>query len=129
MMSNQLDNSMLLLAMPPLKATGGVFALKASADRREHVNTFTAPVGGTYLLALSLDLRPGSGRLVVLRRGGSGQVVSHLHQQVVTEAGPVTKTALVRLKEGEGLRVELIGRVWSESEDNLLAVLLLQQAT
>lgn len=80
-------------------------------------------------MALSLDLRPGPSHLVVLRREGSGQVESRLHQQVVTEAGPFTKTALVRLKEGEGLRVELIGRVWKESEDNLLAVLLLQQAT
>lgn len=128
-MFNQLDDSMLLLATPALKTTSGVYPLKASADRHQHSNTFTAPVGGTYLLALSLDLRPGPAHLVVLRREGSGQVVSNLHQQMVAEAGPVTKTALVRLKEGEGLRVELIGRVWSESEDNLLAVLLLQQAT
>lgn len=120
---------MLLLATHPLKATTGVFALKASADRGQDTNTFTAPVSGTYLLALSLDLRPGPAHLVVLRREGSGQVVSHLHQQAMTQAGSVTKTALVRMKEGEGLRVELIGRVRLESENNLLAVLLLQQAT
>lgn len=120
---------MLLLATPPLKATSGAFALKAAVDRRDHASTFTAPVGGVYLLALSLDLRPGPTHLVVLRREGSGQVASRLQQEVVTEEGPFTKTALVRLKEGEGLRVELIGRAWRESENNLLAVLLLQQAT
>lgn len=112
----------------------GVFALKASADQDQHGSTFTAPVGGTYLFALSLDLRPGPAHLVVLRKregsgSGSGQIVSHLHRQVVTEAGPVTKTALVRLKEGEELRVELNGGAWVESEDNLLSVLLLQRAT
>lgn len=80
-------------------------------------------------MVLSLDLRPGPTPLVVLRREGSDKVASLLHEQVVTEAGSFTKTALVRLKEGEGLSVELIGRVWRESEDNLLAVLLLQQAT
>lgn len=128
-MSNQLDDSILLLATPPLKSTSGVFALKPSADRRQDANTFTAPVGGAYLLALSLDLRPGPAHLVVLRGRELGQVVLHQHLGVESEAGPVTKTALVRLNEGEGLRVELSGQVWSESEDNMLAVLLLQQAT
>lgn len=93
-----------------------------------------APAGGTYLFVLSLDLRPGPAHLDVLRKrewsgSGSGQMVSHLHRQVVTEAGPVTETALVQLKEGEELRVELNKRAWVESENNLLAVLLLEQAT
>lgn len=128
------DGFVLLLATPPQKAVSGVFTLKASADQHQRGSTFTAPVGGTYLFALSLDLRPGPAHLVVLRKregseSGSGQIVSHLHRQVVTEAGPVTKTALVRLKEGEELRVELNGGAWVESEDNLLAVLLLQRAT
>lgn len=128
--SGQLDDFLLLVATPPLRVINGVVALEASLDRAQFYSgagTFTAPVDGIYLFVLTLDLRPGPTH--VLLRRGLGTTVVPLYRQEVTEAGPVTAASLLHLNEGEGVRAELRGRLWEESEDNLLAVLLLHQTT
>lgn len=98
---------------------------------RGHFNSdsgsFTAPVDGTYLFVLTLDLRPGPAH-VVLRRGPGVALVS-LQRQEVTEAGAVTGVALLPLSEGEEVKLELKGGAWAESEDNVFTILLLHRTT
>lgn len=109
---------MLLVASSPLRVSDGIVTL-ASSDS----DVFTAPVEGVYLFVLTLDLRPGPAH-VVLKRGSSTAAVS-LHRLEVMEAGPVTGLGLLLLKQGEEVRLELKGGAWAESEDNVIAVLLM----
>lgn len=118
------------MATSPLRVSNGVVALEASVNRG-HVyadaGTFTAPVDGLYLFVLTLDLRPGPAHVVLRRRSGAAPL--SLHQQEVTEAGPVVGAGLLPLRKGEEAWLELKGGVWAESGDNVFAVLLLHRTT
>ncbi|XP_037639047.1 multimerin-2a [Sebastes umbrosus] len=121
-------DSPLLVAGSPLSVSNSVIVFSASLNRGQFYSDngiFTAPLNGIYLFVLTLDLRPGSTH-VVLRRGSGGTSVS-LHRREVTEAGPVTGVGLLPLREGEEVSLELKGGAWTESEDNVLTVLLLHR--
>lgn len=127
---SQSENSLLVVAGSPLSVSNGVIVLEASLNRGQFysdIGTFTAPVNGTYLFVLTLDLRPGPAH-VLLRRGSGGALAS-LHRQEVTEAGPVTSVSLLLLREGEEVRLELKGGAWAESEENVFTILLLHWTT
>ncbi|KAI3363548.1 hypothetical protein L3Q82_012140 [Scortum barcoo] len=125
---SQSEGSLLVVAASPLTVSNNVITLEAFLNRGQFYSdtgSFTAPVDGIYLFVLTLDLRPGPAH-VVLRRG-SGR--ASLHQQEVTEEGPVTGVSLLLLREGEEVRLELKGGTWEESEDNVFTVLLLHRTT
>lgn len=118
------------MATSPLRVSNGVIALEASLNSGHFYSdagTFTAPVDGLYLFVLTLDLRSGPAHVVLRRRSGAAPL--SLHQQEVTEAGPVAGAGLLPLREGEEARLELKAGAWAESEDNVFAVLLLHRTT
>lgn len=124
------EDSLLVTAGSPVSVFNGIINFKASLNWGQHYSdsgTFTAPVSGIYLFVLTLDLHLGPTQLF-LRKESSVAPVS-LHQQRVTEAGPVTSVGLLPLGEGEEARLELKGRVRGMSEDNVLTVMLLHQNT
>ncbi|XP_070697428.1 multimerin-2a isoform X2 [Pempheris klunzingeri] len=128
--SNLSEDSLLVVAGFPLSVSTGVIAFKASLNRGQfysNTGTFTAPMNGIYLFVLTLDLRPGPAHVVL--RGESGRALGSLHQQEVTEVGPVTAVSLLLLSEGEVVGLELKGGALVESEDNMFTVLLLHQTT
>ncbi len=127
---SQSEHSLLVVAGSALSVSNGVIVLEPSLNRGQFYSdtgTFTAPVNGLYLFVLTLDLRPGPTH-VVLRRESGGALAS-LHQQEVTEAGPLTSVSLLLLREGEEVRLELKGGAWAESDDNVFTVLLLHWTT
>lgn len=125
--SGQSEDALLLLAASRLTVSGGVIASLSRGRFYSDSGSFTAPVDGIYLFVLTLDLRPGPAHLVLTR--GQGAAPVSLHRREVTEAGPVTGVGLLPLSRGEEARLELKRGVWAESEDNMLAVLLLHRNT
>lgn len=125
------ESSLLFLSgSPPSVQDGGIIAFESSLTggvvHSAH-GAFTAPVDGTYLFVLTLELRPGPAHFGLRRREGGALVT--LHWGEVEEAGPTTGLGLLPLRKGEELQVELREGEWAESRDNVLAVLLLHQAT
>uniref|UniRef100_A0A672FKI1 Multimerin 2a n=1 Tax=Salarias fasciatus TaxID=181472 RepID=A0A672FKI1_SALFA len=114
----QVDSNGVLRFQPSLNR-GGVYS----------GGVFVAPSDGVYLIVLSLDMRPGPAHLVLRRGGAGGGAPVSLQQREIKEAGPVSSTAVLPLREGEELRPELRAGQWVESADNLFVGLLLHQLT
>lgn len=127
--SDQSEGSLLFVAGSPLSISNSTIVFEPSLNRG-HIysdsGTFTAPVDGLYLFLLTLDLRPGPAH-VVLRRGQGGGVPVSMQRRKAVEAGLVTGTALLLLREGETVWPELKEGQWEESEDNVFAGLLLHR--
>ncbi|XP_075996714.1 multimerin-2a [Genypterus blacodes] len=130
-LSNLSENSPLFLSGSPRSVqSGGILWFDWSLNPdvvQSDPSTFTAPVGGTYLFVLTLELRPGLARVGLRRRKGGALATLHCSQ--VKEAGPITGLGLLPLSKGEELQVELREGAWVESRNNVLAVLLLRPAT
>ncbi|KAF7649893.1 hypothetical protein LDENG_00134530 [Lucifuga dentata] len=147
------DVSLLFLSgSPPSVQDGGVILFGPSMNGSlvySDGGAFTAPVDGIYLFVLTLDLSPGPAHVGLRRRAGlfvltldlspgpahvglrrrAGGAFISLHWEEVMEAGPITRLGLLHLREGEELQLELREGVWAESQDGVLAVLLLHPAT
>uniref|UniRef100_A0A3Q1G9L9 Multimerin-2-like n=1 Tax=Acanthochromis polyacanthus TaxID=80966 RepID=A0A3Q1G9L9_9TELE len=127
--SNQSEGSLLFVTGSPLSIFNSIIVFEPSLNRG-HIysdsGTFTAPVDGLYLFLLTLDLRPGPAHMVLRRGQGDGVPVS-LQQRKAAEAGLVTGTGLLLLREGEEVCLELKEGQWQESEDNVFAGLLLHR--
>ncbi|XP_078144777.1 multimerin-2a [Centroberyx gerrardi] len=125
------ENPLLFLAASQQNVQdSGFFVLEASLNRGQvysHTGSFTAPVNGTYLFVLTLDLSPGPAHVGLRRK--SGGALACLHREEVTEAGPVTRLGLLVLREGEEVQLELREGTLVNSRDNVFAGLLLHQAT
>ncbi|CAN9499527.1 unnamed protein product [Ophioblennius macclurei] len=124
---SQSGSSLLFVGGAPQIATDGVLWFEPSLNRGRVYSggVFVAPSDGAYLFVLSLDMRPGPAHLL-LRRGGAGGVSPvSLQQRVIKEAGPVSSVALLPLRKGEELRLDLRAGQWAESEDNLFVGMLL----
>ncbi|KAM8859146.1 multimerin-2a [Spinachia spinachia] len=123
---------LLLVAGSPARVLDSVVVFEASLNRGHFYSaagTFAAPLAGTYLFVLTLDLSPGRGH-VVLRRG-SGAPPLILHRREAWAGGPATDVGLLRLRRGEEVRLEVKGAlrtaVRTRSEDNVLIALLLHR--
>ncbi|XP_030604209.1 multimerin-2a [Archocentrus centrarchus] len=127
------ERSLLFVAQSPRSVSSGIAFEPSLSQGQFYSNdgTFTAPVDGMYLFVLTLHLRPGPAHVVLRRRKGEeeGGASVSLQRQEVSEEGPVTAVSLLRLRDGEQLRLELRGGEWAESEDNLFAGLLLHPTT
>ncbi|XP_071391189.1 multimerin-2-like [Centroberyx affinis] len=125
------ENPLLFLAASQQNVQdSGFFVLEASLNRGQvysNTGSFTAPVNGTYLFVLTLDLSPGPAHVGLRRK--SGGALACLHREEVTEAGPVTRLGLLVLREGEEVQLELREGTLVNSRDNVFAGLLLHQAT
>ncbi|XP_058507100.1 multimerin-2a isoform X2 [Solea solea] len=89
--------------------------------------TFTAPVDGVYVFILTFNLKSGSAHVVLRKVGGVS--VSLNRQNVTAAGGPATSVALLRLRKGEEIWLELRGGAWADSEDNVFTGLLLHRTT
>ncbi|KAG7459056.1 multimerin-2 [Solea senegalensis] len=89
--------------------------------------TFTAPVDGVYVFILTFNLKSGSAPIVLRKVGGVS--VSLNRQNVTAAGGPATSVALLRLRKGEEIWLELRGGAWADSEDNVFTGLLLHRTT
>ncbi|MEQ2197030.1 hypothetical protein XENOCAPTIV_021349 [Xenoophorus captivus] len=129
--SSQSDVSLLFVGGSPRSASDRTVTLEPSLNLDQFyadTGVFTAPVDGFYLFILTLDLRPGSAHMVLRQVENRGGALLFLQQQEVKEAGPVSSVGLLLFRKGEEVRLEVRGE-WAESENNLVAVLLLQQTT
>ncbi|XP_047207600.1 multimerin-2a isoform X1 [Girardinichthys multiradiatus] len=129
--SSQSDVSLLFVGGSPRSVSDRSVTLEPSLNLDQFyadTGVFTAPVDGLYLFILALDLRPGSAHMVLRQVENRGGALLFRQQQEVKEAGPVSSVGLLLLRKGEELRLEVRGE-WAESENNLVAVLLLQHAT
>ncbi|MEQ2177772.1 hypothetical protein GOODEAATRI_007068 [Goodea atripinnis] len=127
----QPDVSLLFVGGSPRSASDRTVTLEPSLNLDQFyadTGVFTAPVDGLYLFILTLDLRPGSAHMVLRQVGNRGGALLSLQQQEVKEAGPVSSVGLLLFRKGEEVRLEVRGE-WAESENNLVAVLLLQHTT
>ncbi|XP_074532558.1 multimerin-2a [Halichoeres trimaculatus] len=129
-LDSESEGPLLLMAGSAVRVSDRIIHFKASVNRGQFYSdsgTFTAPVDGTYLFVLTLNLRPGPAYMV-LRRASGGTMVS-LYQQEVKEAGLVTGVSLVLLSEGEEVWLQLHEGHFTESVDNVLYTMLLHQTT
>ncbi|XP_038816387.1 multimerin-2-like isoform X1 [Salvelinus namaycush] len=94
-----------------------------------HTGMFQAPLAGVYLFVLTLNFEPGPS-LSGLRRE-NGELAATLHQDKMASYGPVTRVCLLQLRQGEELRLELLGGtlVTDDPNDNIFAGLLLHHTT
>ncbi|CDQ61151.1 unnamed protein product [Oncorhynchus mykiss] len=74
-----------------------------------HTGMFQAPLAGVYLFVLTLNFEPGPS-LSGLRRE-NGELAATLHQDKMASYGPVTRVCLLQLRQGEELRLELLGGI------------------
>lgn len=129
--SDQSEGSLLFVAGSPLSISNSAIVFEPSLNRG-HIYSdsgiFTAPEDGLYLFLLTLDLRPGPAHVVLSRAQGGGAPVS-LQRRKVVEAGLITGTSLLLLREGEEVQLELMEGQWEESEDNVFVGLLLYRTT
>ncbi|XP_029962191.1 multimerin-2a [Salarias fasciatus] len=128
---SQSGGSLLFVGGAPQVDSNGVLRFQPSLNRGGVYSggVFVAPSDGVYLIVLSLDMRPGPAHLVLRRGGAGGGAPVSLQQREIKEAGPVSSTAVLPLREGEELRPELRAGQWVESADNLFVGLLLHQLT
>ncbi|XP_026080420.1 multimerin-2a [Carassius auratus] len=89
---------------------------------------FRAPTSGAYLFVVTLDFGPGP-CLAQLKRGG--EVAASLRQNQRKLGAPATRVCILRMEQGEELRLELLqGTIESNNpQDNTFAGLLMLQTT
>lgn len=117
---------MQFMATSPQRISHNSLAFKPFRNQgpfHPETGSFTAPVDGTYVFILTLDLKPGRVHMV-LRRHSGGPPVSLLQAEVL-EAGPHTGVGFLLLRAGEGVRLQLRKGAWRPNQDNVFIGLLL----
>lgn len=125
-MFNQTVGSLLFVGESPRRVSNGAILFQSSLNQGQFYSdsgVFVAPVDGIYLFTLTLDLRPGTAH--VLLRWAEASV--SLQQQEVIEAGLLSSTSLILLRERQMVRLEVRKGEWAESKYNMLFVLLLHR--